>query len=95
MDTRYIATRKEIAARYEQWEIVGPPAIREYVGEGWSHLASSPRPSEKPVKEPPPNDPPVKEPPPKDPPVKEPPPEETTAMLPFERRSCSISCAAR
>ncbi len=25
---RYVATRQEIAARYVEWEIIGPPEIR-------------------------------------------------------------------
>jgi hypothetical protein len=27
---RYIAERHEIAARYEEWEILGPPEIRDF-----------------------------------------------------------------
>ena len=31
---RYVATPEEIAARYQQWEITGPPEIRSTVGAG-------------------------------------------------------------
>ena len=76
---RYVATKEEIAARHEQWEIVGAPELRTANATMFGlPPIFAPRPSQTPVKEPPPKDtppktPPIKEPPTKEPPVNEPP----------------------
>ena len=71
---RYVAKREEIAERYAEWEITGPPEIRDVdLRAGYFNPWAAPRPDETPVKEPPGNKPPPeKDPPSKQPPVKEP-----------------------
>jgi hypothetical protein len=71
---RYVAQRDDIAERYAEWEIIGPPEIRDADSSvGYFNPWPAPRPDETPVKEPPGNKPPPeREPPSKKPPVKEP-----------------------
>ena len=73
---RYVAERHEIEGRHApgEWEIIGPPEIRE-IDEEWSYFSpwTNSQPSETPVKEPPGHKPPAeKDPPSKDAPVNEP-----------------------
>jgi hypothetical protein len=96
---RYVAALSEIAMRHVDWQIAGPPEIRE-VNPHKRHFsphdalvprahlpAGEPPQSDppRPEKEPPSKDPPVKEPPANDPPVKEPPVEEPSAISGLER----------
>ena len=71
---RYVAKREEIAERYAEWEITGPPEIREVdLYAAYFNPWAAPQPDKTPVNEPPGNKPPAeKDPPSKKPPVKEP-----------------------
>jgi hypothetical protein len=42
---RYVATREDIAARHKQWEIIGPPEIRQVAGEHTSGFMAPARPT--------------------------------------------------
>jgi hypothetical protein len=73
---RYVAELHEIAARYDRWEIIGPPEIRSGDPTMFSPWSNLPPRAHLPVEEPPaeeptPQSPPDNEPP--DPPVEEPP----------------------
>jgi len=71
---RYVAKRHVIAEQYKEWEITGPPEIRDVdPNEDYFNPWRNPRVGKAPVNEPPLNKPPAeKDPPPKAPPVKEP-----------------------
>ena len=79
---RYVAEQEDVAARYERWEIIGPPEIRKRGGELHSfnpYAHSPPHDPEDPPKEP------IDDPPPWEPTPKEQPPEETTNLHRVER----------
>jgi hypothetical protein len=69
-----LATRQEIAKASAEWEIIGPPEIRDVDPHpGYFNPWANPQPDKTPVKEPPGDKPPAeKDPPSKEPPVKEP-----------------------
>jgi len=75
IQARYVCELREIETRHAhgEWEITGPPEIRDIDPRArYFHPGPASGPG-KPVKGPPqPKKPPAKEPPPKDPPVKEP-----------------------
>jgi hypothetical protein len=96
---RYVAEKHEIEARHApgEWEIIGPPEIRDVEPHaGYFNPWSNPRAGKPPVKDPPPKQPPAKEPPAKEPPVKEPAPqmnphcEQPPAIDPLERFLASL-----
>jgi hypothetical protein len=94
---RYVAERHEIAERYVEWEIIGPPEIRSggaSMFSPWAKLARGPAAHLPPVEEPPPDHGPTPDPPP----VEQPPPIEDQLerflVLVFVRRYVTY-CARR
>ena len=95
---RYVGELHEITARYDRWEITGPPEIRSGVPvvmfSPWSKLPPQPAAHRPPDEEPPPDHGPTPDPPP----VEQPPPIEDRLerflVLLFLRRYFSY-CARR
>ena len=84
---RYVAERHVIAERYAEFEIIGPPEIREIDPDVRMHnpelqrLRVAPRPK----KDPPDEEPPIDDPPPQEPPVDDPPGEDPAELDGLER----------
>ena len=85
--TRYVAERHVIAERHAEFEIIGPPEIRDVDPNRRMHnpelqrLGVAPRPK----KDPPDEEPPIKDPPPQEPPVDDPPGEDPATLNGLER----------
>jgi hypothetical protein len=97
INARYVAERHEIAERYAEWEIIGPPEIRTgdpTMFNPWAKLPPRPAAHLPPVEEPPPDHGPTPDPPP----VEQPPPIEDQLerflVLLFLRRYVTY-CARR
>ena len=80
----YVAERHVIAERFAEFEIVGPPEVREMDPQARPFSPHGNPRAHSPIDDPPPKQPPSpeKEPPGKDPPVKEPPEKDPSPMDP-------------